>query len=391
MTACGDTSDGGNGMGTNPTDPTNTTDPMEDMMDVTNLPMGSVCTATGQCEAGLSCIGDGGAGFVCGTPNTGGLPAGSVCTAASECALNSCVDGLCQEPTDPNPNVLVGSGSQCNWIDAPESCLGWNCLFEGDKTVCQHNDQGVPNGNVNWTCEDDEATNQTVCTTDGDVPNTDMNWDCNYSDSTMTTTCINTADYPDPNTPGNNGGGGDVDWNCEFLETGGGKAKVCERDGGGPSATCPAGNVRGLACTPNEAAVSGATVTLEYTDCNGNEVTKTVQSDALGYYSFGDIPVGSATLSVDKGPYSTETTVSVTEGATTDLTEGNARSCFDPNATRIAVVTGQYDQISAVLDDLGFTYDEINGRGLAGRLELPPRRERTGDLRHRVRELRCRS
>lgn len=334
-----------------------------DSTTTTNLPAGAACTAIGQCTAPLACIGadEQGTSFVCGQPNAGGAGIGDICSTHTDCEFNACVNGACKGPR--SQDVIVGTGGSCDWIDAPQACLEWQCLYEAGRTVCRHNDQPVPNGNYDWTCVDvnNGVEIHTVCRVPGEVEGgTSPTWNCTYSEATNTTVCTNDADLPTPRTPGNNGGT-DFDWDCRFLDEGGGSIKICEREGGGPAIGCPGGNIEGMACTPDGTSVSGATVTVHYTDCAGNPATRTVDSDALGYWSFGGIPVGDWTVEVNKGPYSTTLNVSVAEDATTSLIEGSLRSCFDRNATKIAVVGGAYDDIGSVLTSLGFTFDYYNG------------------------------
>jgi len=360
LAACGDTTTNGNnnnndGIVGNDVVGGDTTQ----QTDGGGLPAGATCSEAGECDTGLTCVGAGdGATYVCGTPNTGGLSTGSSCTSHSECELNACVGDICQAPK--GTGVIVGSGDQCNWIDSPEACLGWNCLYEAGQTTCRHPDQAVPNSNVDWTCEDVDGS--TVCRAPGDVPNPDPSWTCSASADGTETVCTRPADTPDNDDVPGGSPDAEYDWNCEFVEGSGGTAKVCTTEGGGPGTGCPSGNVEGFACTPNGVDVSGATVTIEYTDCAGNPTSQTVESDALGYYSFGGIPEGNWTLTIEKGPYSTTTDVGVLANQTTSLIDGNEReACFDPDATKIAVVGGKYDEIGAVLTTLGFEFDYYDG------------------------------
>jgi len=330
-----------------------------DTNDTTTLPPGA-CNNDNQCTGtGERCMSDGTGSeyFTCGVPNVGGKEIDEPCAANSECLLNSCKSGFCAGP-DTNPDgIIVGTGGNCSWVDEPDACMSWKCFYEAGKTICRHNAQAIPNGNVEWTCVDDSG--QTVCLYtgtgvpgSGEVPNTDPSWMCQYSDATDTTTCINTADMPDSN-PG---------WVCAFPEDGGGGVKVCERLGGGPTnPNCDVGNIEGYACTPSQDAVSGATVTLDYTDCDGNPAHLSIESDALGYFVIPNIPVGTWTLDVSKGPYERTEDVTVAAGQTTSFTDGSPRLCFDPSETRIAVVGGAYDSIGAVLTELGFNYDFYAG------------------------------
>src|SRR5690606_31298648 len=124
----------------------------------------------------------------------------------------------------------------------------------------------------------------------------------------------------------------------------------------------PAGNIEGTACTPTGIDVSGATVSLEYIDCDGNPRTATTQTDALGYFVLPGIPEGDWDINITKGPYSRDATVNVVANQTSSFIDnGGERLCFDPDNTRIAVVGGSYDAVGDVLTQMGFDYDYYNG------------------------------
>ncbi|MBH25037.1 MAG: hypothetical protein CMH57_11385 [Myxococcales bacterium] len=262
--------------------------------------------------------------------------------------------------------------------DNPTGTDGWTCEDTNDGRVCVADDPGgdgpgvedpdegydTPDHGESWDCIDYEG--ERICVRDdpgggepggmaGDNPGGGgAGWDCEYDDATDTTICVG-----EPDTPTDDG-----DWEC-YEEPG---RRVCSDDspdnpgGGDPVLTdCgdPTGNLRGRVCAPSgDFWVVGATVSVTYTDCNGDVVTLSTQTDAQGYFLIAGIPEGTYQVSVRKGPYRRTYRATITAGETTTIPLGDL--CFD-QSTAIAVVTGRYDQIERVLDRLGFTYSLFDG------------------------------
>ncbi len=237
--------------------------------------------------------------------------------------------------------------------DTPDGGGGWRCVIESGVKTCTNTDDpggpGVNNGaggddpgggGAQWDCRFDPDTGRTTCLSTPDTPSEDPGWMCYEEDERRV--CVN--DDPDGPGSGNNDGPGPGD----------------DPDDPNPD-TCgtPTGNVQGRVCTPSgDHWVVGATVTVSYTDCNGQPHTLLTQTDAEGYFILTGVPVGTHTVTVEKGPYRAQHQVVVTEGQTTTIPLGDF--CFD-QSTQIAVISGQYDQIGRVLDDLGFVYDGYDG------------------------------
>ncbi|MBI3072507.1 MAG: hypothetical protein HYY84_10365 [Deltaproteobacteria bacterium] len=133
---------------------------------------------------------------------------------------------------------------------------------------------------------------------------------------------------------------------------------------------CGLGGLTGRACAPDRAtAVSSATVTLEGTDCAGSLYRLDGRSGSDGRWSFSNVPSGEATLTITVGSYVQRQTVRVTAGVTTALVD--AKTCFNPQSVRMAVVTGQGDKIEDFLTALGFSPDVIDGKPTSSR-PIPP-------------------
>lgn len=249
--------------------------------------------------------------------------------------------------------------------DNPDGGSGWDCYNDATGRHCHRDDPGgggtpdeegrydTPDGGDGWDCVTEQGARTCTEEEGGDDPGGGGDgWDCTYDDATGRTTCVSDPDEPTE----------DDTWECYETED----RRICESEDpdvpDGPQVTdCgdPAGNINGRVCAPSgDFWVVGANVTVRYTDCNGQEVVITTQTDAEGYFILVGVPEGEHTVRVEKGPYSAEYTVTVTAGETATIPLGDF--CFD-QSTNIAVITGEYDKVELVLDSLGFTYDLFGG------------------------------
>lgn len=115
--------------------------------------------------------------------------------------------------------------------------------------------------------------------------------------------------------------------------------------GGGPKET---GTVQGYVYAPDKVTpIIGATVTAEGTG-------RTTTTDKQGAYALTGVPVGKRKIIAVKGSYRAETTVTVTKGQTTTVKQ----LTLDPIG-KIGVVEGSYDDVGAVLESLGISYEVI--------------------------------
>lgn len=124
---------------------------------------------------------------------------------------------------------------------------------------------------------------------------------------------------------------------------------------------CGYGSLKGLICAPSEQIyVSGATVTLTLTDCDGTVKQVSTTTDQNGAYSFDQLPCGKHDAHVSKGPFKAKYWVNITTGKETNLTGIGQKLCFAANAAKIAVLWGQWDHQHKLLDKLGFKYTYYN-------------------------------
>ena len=108
------------------------------------------------------------------------------------------------------------------------------------------------------------------------------------------------------------------------------------------------GTIEGRVCAPDgQTWLADATVYVVRADGTRAEDT----SDGEGRYAVTGVPAGEQTVIVQKGSFTTSFTVTVTEGQTTTIPD--AQCALDPPDIRVAVVTGSWDSVEDVLDDVG--------------------------------------
>ncbi len=120
---------------------------------------------------------------------------------------------------------------------------------------------------------------------------------------------------------------------------------------------CGPADLVGTTCHAGGEALIDVTVTLSGTDCDGNDFEEFTTSDSDGNYSFEDIPSGTHELTFATGSFSSTHDVQVDYDSTTDLDPVDQRLCLEPDSANIAVLDGQFDDISGILDDLGMDYN----------------------------------
>jgi hypothetical protein len=185
-----------------------------------------------------------------------------------------------------------------------------------------------------------------------------------------------TADVTDPSRPDDQEpGGDDTDYRTsddtgwgDGGDDGGGDGSVHTDDtGDAPSAP---GQIAGRICDPSGSGwVVGAEVYISI-DEDGDGVEDyriSTTTDADGNFLLEDIPPGTYTVHVEKGSFTTSFVVEVIEGVLVTLPEPE---CLDPSSINVAVITGEYDEISAFLDALAVPYDTYEGAATTAYFDL---------------------
>ncbi len=108
-----------------------------------------------------------------------------------------------------------------------------------------------------------------------------------------------------------------------------------------------------------ETPIAGALVELTYD--GGANADYLTTSDSAGRFTFTDeLPEGSATLTAAKGGFQATASVNVPDDFANDV-----ELELDTDASAIGVVPGSYDEIEAILDDLGYGFTTLDDADLA--------------------------
>jgi hypothetical protein len=119
------------------------------------------------------------------------------------------------------------------------------------------------------------------------------------------------------------------------------------------------GGVTGRICAPSQNVyIANAEVWIQFTD--GSRISTTTDGD--GYFTLDDVPEGIHTVYVSKGSFSTQFEVKIEADTITTLAE---EECLEGDIN-VAVVTGDYDDVGAILDSLGIDYDMYDGTFYGG-------------------------
>jgi hypothetical protein len=125
---------------------------------------------------------------------------------------------------------------------------------------------------------------------------------------------------------------------------------------------CPSGSIYGRACAPSGVLwLSDAVVSVDAPDCAGQPVHIEAVTDLNGFYRLDGVPAGDVTLHIRKGNFATSATINVPDSGVRDITGENQKICLSRNSARIGVLTGAFDRVETVLDQLGLTYTLYDG------------------------------
>jgi len=171
--------------------------------------------------------------------------------------------------------------------------------------------------------------------------------------------------------PGNGDAGGDDTGGFDVSDDSGWSYPGDDGGGDGGSPGGPGGgdeppaegfgDVEGRICDPAGTDwVVGALVyiSVDVDGDGGEDYRVETTTDADGYFILEDVPPGTWTVHVEKGSFSTSFIVEVVEGERVTLPEAE---CLDSGSVDVAVITGEYDDIGAMLTTLTVPYDSYDG------------------------------
>lgn len=120
--------------------------------------------------------------------------------------------------------------------------------------------------------------------------------------------------------------------------------------------------LKGKVCAfDGDSAVTHAKITVHHDAGPGWSKSSETETDAEGKFILKDLPPGTWPVLIQKGSFEKYLEVKLKADKVTDLTVDECVP-LEQGETKIAVVTGQYDDIGALIDQLELEYDRINGR-----------------------------
>jgi hypothetical protein len=215
-------------------------------------------------------------------------------------------------------------------------------------------------------CSDDGAgaggeSTAALCSNGGDDDG-DGFTDCGDQDCWRTSACSDTsnpdgdADASSPDTSDTS----DVADTFTFDTSLGDTSMTCDPCG-------QKGSIKGRVCAPSaNVFVNGADVWVEGTGCNGEPFEVRTTSDIDGTYYLLDVPCGVHTLNIEKGSFAATHPVQIAPGQLLDVTGAANKLCFGATSAKIAVLSGTWDNLAGLLDQLGLRYDFFNDAGDQG-------------------------
>jgi hypothetical protein len=129
----------------------------------------------------------------------------------------------------------------------------------------------------------------------------------------------------------------------------------CEEPQGQFDSYVPPPMLHGRACAPGgDYGMFNAVVTAS---ADGGVTVAQTTSDHDGLFEFEGLATGTYTVTVQKASHEATGSAVYTAGTRVDVGD----ICIDPGNVSIAVMTGLYDSIEVLIEDLGFDVDVYNG------------------------------
>ena len=129
-------------------------------------------------------------------------------------------------------------------------------------------------------------------------------------------------------------------------------------DNGDPTGPpgCEYATLIGQTCGTDGEFLGHAQVRVVGEDCDGEPFERSAQANEHGLYSIDQIPPGDHTLIVESGSFSGSEPVTLQPGQTKDLMAQAKKSCISADGVEIAVIDGEWDDVSTLLDGMQIDY-----------------------------------
>lgn len=121
---------------------------------------------------------------------------------------------------------------------------------------------------------------------------------------------------------------------------------------------CRTGRTSGVACLPGGAPLIEAQIEAATTGCDGQPLIVSTVADQAGRFRLNGLAPGPTQITISSGNFVTRLTVNIIADVDVPASGGiSNKVCLESDSAHLAVLTGDYDTIQSVLDELGFEYD----------------------------------
>ena len=155
--------------------------------------------------------------------------------------------------------------------------------------------------------------------------------------------------------------GGFVDPNAVIYQDA--SAELPDVVGSNQGGACRTGRTAGTVCAPNGSVIAGARISASTRTCSGEPKIVETNANIQGYFSLEGLAEGWTEVTITTGTFVARFAVEIVPGREVPLSgdSTSTKVCLPAGSARLAVLTGDYDNVGAVIDSLGFEYDTYCG------------------------------
>ena len=125
---------------------------------------------------------------------------------------------------------------------------------------------------------------------------------------------------------------------------------------------CRTGRTAGTVCSPNGRFISGALISAETRTCRGEPKVVEAVADLRGYFTLTDLAPGPVNITITSGNFIGRFSVDIVAGREVPLSNDvSAKVCLPADNEKLVVLSGDYDDMEAVIGDLGFEFETFCG------------------------------